>query len=218
MLEKDKIEIWGYNTYRPLRIFWILNEYELDYKSYKIGSRTGETQTAKYLQMNPKGKIPCFKHNNIIITESFAATNYIVNEFKKPDDFFLPTSAHEKAKLDEWCAFSLMELDCLGIYTLRKHELPNNFGLSNLYGEAPNAINAARIHFDKMIKACEKDVPKNQWLLGESPSVADIIFISCLMPCEKFNIEIKSDNVALYFERAQKRMQFLKAHKECFEK
>ena len=41
--------------------------------------------------------------------------------------------------------FSLMELDCLVIYTLRKHEKPENLGLSNLYGEAPNAIKAARI-------------------------------------------------------------------------
>ena len=31
-------------------------------------------------------------------------------------------------------------------------------------------------HFDKMILSCEKNVPKSGWLLGESPSVADIIF------------------------------------------
>ena len=44
-----------------------------------------------------------------------------------------------------------MELDCLSIYILRRHEKPENLGLSNIYGEADNAIKAARIHFDKMI-------------------------------------------------------------------
>ena len=61
----------------------------------------------------------------------------------------MPINAFEKAKVDEWIAFSLMELDCLAIYTLRKHESPQRKGLSNLYGEAPNAVNAARKHFDK---------------------------------------------------------------------
>ena len=44
MIAKNNIEIWGYKTYRPFRIFWIMHEYDLDYKAYKIGSRTGETQ------------------------------------------------------------------------------------------------------------------------------------------------------------------------------
>ena len=88
-----------------------------------------------------------------------------------------------------------MELDCLVIYTLRKHEKPENRGLSNLYGEAPNAIKAARDHFDRMIKACERNVPENGWLFGKRPSVADIMFTSCLMHCDRFKIEIKSKKV-----------------------
>ena len=89
-----------------------LHEFNLNFKSYKIGSRTGETQTENYLKMNPKGKIPILRHNNIIITESLAAVNYIVNNFNKPEDFFIPKTPSEKAKVDEWIFFSLMELDC----------------------------------------------------------------------------------------------------------
>ena len=81
MNNKDILEVWGYKTYRPFRIYWILHEYELSYKSIKIGSRTGETQTKKYLKMNPKGKIPILKHKNIIINESVAAVNYITYNF-----------------------------------------------------------------------------------------------------------------------------------------
>ena len=48
--KNEILEIWGYKTYRPFRIYWILNEYNLKFKSYKIGSRTGETQTENYLK------------------------------------------------------------------------------------------------------------------------------------------------------------------------
>ena len=82
--KKDILEVWGYNTYRPFRIYWILHEYNLRFKSYKIGSRTGETQTSTYLKINSKGKIPTLRHNENFITESGAAVNYIAYQFEKP--------------------------------------------------------------------------------------------------------------------------------------
>ena len=217
-MNESSIEVWGFNTYRPFRIYWILYEYQLNFIKHKIGSRTGETQTKKYLDMNPKGKIPALSHKNIVITESLAAVSYITYNFKKPDDFFIPESAKDKAKVDEWTCFSLMELDCLVIYTLRKHEPPEKLGLSNLYGEAPNAVRAARNHFDRMISSCEKAVPRNNWLFGDSPSIADIIFTSSLMHCNRFNIEIKSDKINSYLQRAKQRKFYNDAYKDCFSK
>ena len=85
-MKSNLIEIWGFKTFRPFRIYWALEEFNLKYKSYKIGSRTGETQTNEYLDMNPKGKIPFFRHNDIGISESVAAMNYVVSNFKKPSD------------------------------------------------------------------------------------------------------------------------------------
>ena len=218
MNNKDILEVWGYKTYRPFRIYWILHEYELSYKSIKIGSRTGETQTKKYLKMNPKGKIPILKHKNIIINESVAAVNYITYNFKKPKSFFIPETAFDRAKVDEWCFFSIMELDCLVIYTLRRHELEENNGLANLYGKAPNAIKTAREHFNRMINSCKNSIPKEGFLLGKNLSVADIIFASSLMHCDRFNLEIKSKNVMKYLERIKKRKQYLDAYYDCFNK
>ena len=214
----NDIEVWGYNTFRPFRIYWILEEYNLSYKSHKIASRTGETQTKEYLNMNPKGKIPLFKHNDIFISESVAAMNYVADNFKNPEDFYIPKSSREKAKVDEWCYFCAMELDSLSVYVLRRHEKVENFGLSNLYGEAPNAIKTAKEHFSRMIHACERDVSHKNWLLGDSPSCADIMFISCLQASKKFNIEIKSDKIASYYERAIKRKHYINAVKVTFNK
>ena len=213
---KNIIEVWGHKTFRPFRIYWILEEYNLKYKSYKIGSRTGETQTPEYLNMNPKGKIPLFRHNDIFISESVASMNYVADNFEKPSDFYIPSSPKEKAKVDEWCYFCAMELDALGIYILRRHEQVENRGLSNLYGEAPNAIKTAKEHFSRMIKACERDVPNENWLMSNSPSCADIMFMSCLQVATLFNIEIKSDKIVSYRERAIQRQQYINAMVETF--
>ncbi len=217
MKKNHNIEVWGFKTYRPFRIYWMLKEYDLPFKSYKIGSRTGETKTRNYISMNPKSKIPILRHDNNIITESVAAVNYISYKFKKPRDFFIPVTPKEKAKLDEWCFFSTMELDCLAIYTLRRHESKKNMGLSHLYGRAIMAVKTARQHFDRMISACEMNIPKKGWLLGEKISIADIVFSSCLMHCDTFKVDIKSKRVLDYFYRIKNRENYQNAYKDCFE-
>jgi len=215
-MKKNNIEVWGFKTFRPFRIYWALEEFNLEYKSYKIGSRTGETQTKEYLHMNPKGKIPFFKHNDIGISESVAAMNYVVSNFETPSDFYVPTSAKDKAKIDEWSYMCAMELDALGVYIMRRHQSVENGGLSNLYGEAPNAVETAKEHVDRMLIACERDVPNDNWLIGDRPSCADIMFMSCLQVIKLYKIDIKSNKINAYYERAVKRKQYINAMIESY--
>jgi len=215
-MKKSNIGVWGFKTFRPFRIYWALEEFNLEYKSYKIGSRTGETQTKEYLHMNPKGKIPFFKHNDIGISESVAAMNYVVSNFETPSDFYVPTSAKDKAKIDEWSYMCAMELDALGVYIMRRHQSVENGGLSNLYGEAPNAVKTAKEHVDRMLIACERDVPNDNWLIGDRPSCADIMFMSCLQVIKLYKIDIKSNKINAYYERAVKRKQYINAMIESY--
>ena len=215
-MDDNNIEVWGFKTFRPFRIYWALEEFNLKYKSHKIGSRTGETQTNEYLEMNPKGKIPFFKHKNIGISESVAAMNYVVNNFSVPKDFYLPTSPKDKAKIDEWSYMCAMELDSLGVYIIRRHQLVEKGGLANLYGEAPNAIKAAKDHVNRMLLACDRDVPKDNWLIGDKPSCADIMFMSCLQVVKLYKLDIKSDKINAYYERVVKRKQYIKAMEESY--
>ena len=215
-MNNEIIEIWGYKTFRPFRVYWALEEMKLNYKSYKIGSRTGETQTVEYLKINPKGKIPLFRHNEIYISESVAAMNYVVQNFETTSDFYVPNSAKDKAKIDEWSYMCAMELDALGVYILRRHQLVANGGLSNLYGEAPNAIKTAKEHVNRMLLACDRDVPNNNWLIGNSPSCADIMFMSCLQVIKLYKLDIKSDKINDYYERAVKRKQYINAMIESY--
>jgi len=215
-MNKQIVRIWGFKSFRPFRVYWALEEFKIKYKSYKIGSRTGETQTPEYLNMNPKGKIPFFRHNEIDISESAAAMNYIANNFNKPTDFYVPSSPKDRAKIDEWSYLCAMELDALGVYILRRHQLVQNHGLANIYGEAPNATKAAKEHVARMLNACERDIPDKNWLMGNSPSCADIMFMSCLQVIKLYNLEIKSKNILSYYYRAIQRPEYIKAMIETY--
>ena len=215
-MNKNEIEVWGHLTFRPFRIYWALEEFNLSYKSHKIGSRTGETQTSEYLKMNPKGKIPLFRHKDIFISESAAAMNYVVNNFSKPKNFLLPTEPKIKSKIDEWSYCCAMEIDALGVYIMRRHQTKEKFGLSNIYGEAPNAVNSAREHVKRMLSACERDVPSENWLMGKNPSCADIMFMSCLQVIKLYKIDIESKKIQSYYERSSQRDYYIKAMIETY--
>jgi len=42
------------------------------------------------------------------------------------------------------------------------------------------------------------------------------MFISCLMHCDRFKIEIKSKNIVNYYNRAKERKNFIDAYESCF--
>jgi len=110
-----------------------------------------------------------------------------------------------------------MEIDALGVYVMRKHKIVENGGLSNIYGEAPNAINAAKDNIIRMLEACEKDVPDTGWLMGKKPSCADIMFMSCLQVIKLYNIDINSKKILSYYDRSIKRPEYIKAMIETYE-
>ena len=215
-MNKSIVEVWGCFSYRAFRINWMLEEFKIPYEVKPIRSRTGETQTAEYLSMNPKGKIPILKYNNLIITESIAAMNYIANCFKKPNCFYIPSDSFNKAKIDEWIFFCAMELDCLSIYTVRRHAKEEKNGLAKIYGEAPKAVDTAKKHFTKMLKACEDKVPKINYLFGQKVCTADVMLMSCLQVKDFFDLDFGSKKISEYYNRLKNRPEYIKALKNTY--
>ena len=52
----------------------------------------------------------------------------------------------KRARYDEWCFYSIAELDAHTLYVIRKHR-----DLVHLYGEAPNAIKTAQEGFANQV-------------------------------------------------------------------
>ena len=170
------LNLWGVGTLRSMRAHWMLAEFGLDYVRRPIQSRTGETYTDAYLALNPRHKIPTLVHGQVVLAESAAIVNYLSRTFAAPEGFFVPDDPGRRGKLDEWCFFIMTELDAHCLYVIRRHG-----DLSNLYGEAPVAVDAAKIYFAEQIAAGVSPFDGAiDTLMPEGMSVADILMVTTM--------------------------------------
>ncbi len=182
----EKLVLWGAGTNRTHRTLWLAEELGLDYEHRPIGPRTGETKTAEFLAINPRHKIPAIVHGDICLTESAAIMGYMTETFPVPDDFYVPNDALARARLLEWCFFTMSELDANAIYNIRRHG-----ELVQEYGASPIAVRAAIEYFDHQLKCMEQRITEaGPFLMGNKISIADILFMSCLDTAQRYELPI----------------------------
>jgi glutathione S-transferase len=168
--------LWGAGTSRTMRANWMLQELELPYEHRPIRSRTGETLTPEYTRLNPSRKIPTLQDGDFVLTESAAIVSYLGTTYGGAKDLAPPTAPRERARYDQWCFFVMMELDANTLYILRRHE-----DLADVYGDAPNALKAARDCFARQVDAAATRLAASgPYVLGERFSGPDILLTTCL--------------------------------------
>ena len=178
--------LWGVGTSRTLRALWILHELDLPYQHRRITSRSGETLTPEYTALNPSQKIPALQEGDFVLTESAAIVNYLAATHGAAKNLCPPSDARLRARYDQWCFFAMMELDANTLYVIRKHE-----DLHKLYGEAPNALRAAREGYARQARAAEILLARGgHYALGERFSGADILLTTCFNGAIRRNIEL----------------------------
>ncbi len=189
--------LWGAISLRALRVHWALQELGLSYEFRPIQSRTGETLTAEYTGHNPKQKIPCLQDGNFTLTESPAIVNYLFNAHSAGKDVFLPQTAQEKARSDEWSYFAMMELDAHCLYLIRRHKF-----LPEIYGEAPLAVASAAAYCLKQIEAVAPSIAlAAPYLFGDKLGAADILLATTLDFARRYEVALPEPCQA-YMDRA----------------
>ena len=179
------ITVWGVGTARTLRVHWALAELELPYRTRRIGSRTGETQSAAFRALSVKEKIPVLVEGGATLTESAAIVTWL------GDCHGLLTPAagsEERMRYYEWMSFILMELDAHTLYVMRKHG-----DLKQLYGPAPAALAAAKAGFEKQIRWALPRIESSAHLVGESFTGVDILMTTCLDWATAYGIQLPSE-------------------------
>jgi glutathione S-transferase len=178
--------LWGVGTSRTLRAHWMLAELELPYERRAITSRSGETLTPEYTRLNPSQKIPTLQDGDLVLSESAAIVNYLGTRYGVARMLCPPAAPRERALYDRWCFFAMMELDANTLYVIRKHE-----DLPQVYGEAPNALQAARDGFARQAHAAVQLLADSgPYVLGENFSGADILLTTCLNGAIRRRIEL----------------------------
>ncbi len=194
------ITLWGAISVRALRVHWALHELALDYQFRPIQSRSGETLTDEYTGLNPKQKIPCLQDGDFTLTESAAMVNYLFNAYGAGKDLFFPRTPQEQARSDEWSYFAMMELDAHSLYVIRRHKF-----LSEIYGEAPVAVDSAAEYCLKQINAVAPRIGQaDPYLFGEKFGAADILVSTTLDFAQRYEVELPEACLP-YLNRTQAR-------------
>ncbi len=175
-VQTHNLILWGGGTTRTIRPHWVLQELNLKYEKRLVGSRTGETQTAQFRRLNPRGKIPVLQDGGLVLAESAAIINYLVENYG-PGSCLVPCpGTPERGLYDQWCFFIMTELDAHTLYILRRHD-----DLHYLYGRSPNAVQAAKEGFARQISVVTEELRTGgPYLLGKMFTCADVLLTTCL--------------------------------------
>ena len=177
--------VWGAGTPRVLRAHWGMHEVGLDYERRPIGSRNGGNLTPEYTRLNPSQKIPTLQDGELVLSESAAIVNYLTTAYGAQNNLQPPTDVAERARYDMWGFFCMMELDANTLYVIRRHG-----DLHAIYGEAPNAVKAAKEILAAQAVAALTRFGAGPYAMGERFTGADILLTTCLTGAQRREIPI----------------------------
>ncbi|MBN1906795.1 MAG: glutathione S-transferase family protein [Deltaproteobacteria bacterium] len=204
---ENEIILYGHNTLRTLRVHWILNELSVPYQSVKVLPDSEYIKSDEYKKINYTGKIPSLKIDGIYLFESAAICLYLPERFG--DKNIIPAlGSIERAKLYQWCFYTMTELDAHTLYILSKH----GGVLKERYGVSEVAVKTAKEGFETQITKAENELADGrEFLMGDNFSVADILLGTCIESAIRLNayVPLNIPSICIeYWERLKNREAF----------
>jgi len=196
------ITLYGYPRTRSSRVSWLLEELGLEWQYHLVDFAKGEHKSAKYLLLCPQGKVPTIHDEEIVITESAAICIYLAEKYGK---HWLPEPAtRESARHMEWISFIISELE-QPLWSMGKHKfaLPEPIRL-------PEMLPVASWEFKKAVQTAESWLPSSEFLIGNFPTVADILLTHTLNWAVKFDQKLPQ-KLEKYRQNMSRRPALLRA-------
>ncbi len=149
------------HAHRPRALLKLLG---LEFKTVIIDFASGEHKGAEYLAINPLGQLPALTDGkDVTLRDSTAILVYLALKYDT-NRTWLPVDPAAAAEVQAWLATSTKEV----------YDGPCAARLSKLFG-APFDHAAAVAKADTLFKTLfEPRLAENDWLVGNSPTIADI--------------------------------------------
>lgn len=183
---------------RAFRVIWMLEELGVEYEVEAVGPRSPEV-----IALNPSGKLPVLKDGNDIIIDSTAIIQYLADKHNK---FTYATGTIERAHQDSFTHFALDDLDGI-LWNTAKHSfvLPEELRASGV--EA-----AAKHDFAKSLVNLEKRLGDNEYIMGDTFTVPDIIIGHCYGWAMTVKFDWPDGKLKDYVERVRLRPAFVRTN------
>ena len=187
---------------RSIRIYWLLEELGLPYELSIVKFTPGKTPFA---QATPYGKVPAIEDGDVVMIESGAILEYILEKYGQGRLAPAPGTAARPAFL-QWVYFSeatvLPPVGDIVRHTIFKPE-PERI---------PAVVEDARGRLGATFAVVEKALEGKPFLLGADFSAADIMMGVTLHIARRLNsLEDRFKNLNAYLGRLESRPAFRKA-------
>lgn len=134
----------------------------LPYETIDLDMANGAHKSPEYLKINPFGLVPAIDDNGTILSDSNAILIYLVQKYG-PNTDWLPASAVEAAKVQQWLSVSAGEL-AAG---------PGAARLVHVFGAALD-YTLAKAKANKLFDIMEPMLGARDFLVGNTITVADV--------------------------------------------
>ena len=172
---------------RPFRVLWMLEELGLEYEVVADGPRSENARA-----VNPTGKIPALKVGDDVIIDSVAIMQFLAD---KHGQLTFAAGTIERAQQDSFTQFICDEIDG-ALWTAAR----NSFVLPE-EKRVPAIKETLKWEFARSIKALESRLGDNEFLMGETCTVPDLLLTHCSGWARNAGFPIESDCLQAYFKR-----------------
>jgi len=146
---------------RAASVVWMLEEVGAAYELSFVDIMAGAQKSDDFLGKNPMGKLPVIEDGDVIVTESAAIGLYLADRYA-PGTLAPALDAPERGTYYRWCLFAPSVIE------------PGAVAKSSGAQQRESSVGWG--NYEAMLRSMETAIASGEFVLGDSFSMADIIF------------------------------------------
>ena len=190
------VKIYGIPGSRADRSLWAIEETGIEYEHIKTNFGE-ESKANEYLEINPNGRIPALVDGDLKLFESMAINLYLAKHYAS--DLY-PTDPGDEAKANQWSVWAISEIEPLQMQiVIQKFFVPKD-------KQDQGTIDQAIKNLVRPLKVLDEALRENDYLLGQSFSVADlnVAGVLLLLKAVKFDFDA-FQNASVWLDKCHAR-------------
>ncbi len=175
----------------------LMEELGVPYDLHVLNTKKGEQREAKYLAINPMGKVPAVLHEGALVTEQGAVFMYLADLY--PEKSLAPPIGDAlRGPYLRWMVYYGSSFEPAVVDRSQKH--PPAPPTMCPYGD-----------FDTMLTTLDQQLSKGPYMLGEKFSAADVLWGNALGWTTGFKLVPETPAIKAYVERVSSRPAMTRA-------
>ncbi len=190
ILRRMTVTLYHHPFSRAANVVWTLEEVGCDYELVHVDLYEGAHKKAPYRELNPMGKVPTLVDGDTVVTEAAAIALYLGDRYAL-GRLAPALDARQRGAYLRWSFYapSVIEPGCM----------------AKSAGWEFRASQAGWGTYEEMLDTISAAIGDGPWLLGDTFSMADIVFGGTIRWMTRFDMLDKRPEYLAYVERLSAR-------------